>query len=92
MKRLRTMFLIIMAMNFLFTVRCWWAFPVLADKYLPEGAVAFGLLMSAYAGGNLTGYLLPGRCHADGKSDEPSSYYHAGAHSEWRSGCLGSSG
>jgi len=34
--------------------------PVLVDKYLPEGAMAFGLLMSAYAGGNLTGYLLAG--------------------------------
>ena len=57
---LRTMFLIIMAMNFLFTGPLLVGIPVLADKYLPEGAVAFGLLMSAYAGGNLTGYLLAG--------------------------------
>jgi MFS family permease len=34
--------------------------PVLADTRLPEGAVAFGLLMSAFSGGNLVGYLLSG--------------------------------
>ena len=59
-KALRTMFLIIMAMNFLFTGPLLVGIPVLANKYLPEGAVAFGLLMSAYAGGNLAGYLLAG--------------------------------
>jgi hypothetical protein len=57
---LRTMFLIIMAMNFLFTGPLLVGIPVLADKFLPEGAVAFGLLMSAYAGGNLAGYLAAG--------------------------------
>ncbi len=34
--------------------------PVLADQRLPEGATAFGLLISAYAGGNLIGYLIAG--------------------------------
>ena len=34
--------------------------PVLADQRLPEGATAFGLLISAYAGGNLAGYLVAG--------------------------------
>ena len=34
--------------------------PVLADQRLPEGAIAFGLLISAYAGGNLAGYLIAG--------------------------------
>ena len=34
--------------------------PVLADQRLPEGAMAFGLLISAYAGGNLAGYLVAG--------------------------------
>jgi hypothetical protein len=34
--------------------------PVLASERLPEGATAFGLLMSAFAGGNLLGYLLSG--------------------------------
>jgi MFS family permease len=57
---LRTMFLIIMAMNFLFTGPLLVGIPVLANKVLPEGAVAFGLLMSGYAGGNLAGYLLAG--------------------------------
>jgi len=34
--------------------------PVLANQRLPEGATAFGLLISAYAGGNLVGYLIAG--------------------------------
>jgi MFS family permease len=34
--------------------------PVLANQRLPEGATAFGLLISAFAGGNLGGYLLVG--------------------------------
>lgn len=34
--------------------------PVLADQRLPEGAMAFGLLISAYAGGNLIGNLIAG--------------------------------
>ena len=59
-KALRTMFLIITAMNFLFTGPLLVGIPVLANQYLPEGAVAFGLLMSASAGGNLAGYLLAG--------------------------------
>ena len=33
---------------------------VLANQRLPEGAAAFGLLMSAFAGGSLFGYLLAG--------------------------------
>jgi len=57
---LRIMFLIIVAMNFLFVGPLLIGIPVLADQRLPEGAVAFGLLMSAYAGGNLAGYLLAG--------------------------------
>jgi len=57
---LHTMFIIMMAMNFLFTGPLLVGIPVLADRVLPEGAVAFGLLMSAYAGGNLTGYLMAG--------------------------------
>jgi MFS family permease len=46
--------------NFLFVGPLLVGIPVLADQRLPEGAVAFGLLMSAYAGGNLVGYLLAG--------------------------------
>jgi MFS family permease len=59
-KILRLMFLIIAALNFLLLGPLLVGIPVLADQRLPEGAVAFGLLMSAYAGGNLVGYLLAG--------------------------------
>jgi MFS family permease len=34
--------------------------PVLASVRLPEGAAAFGLIMSAYAGGNVIGILVTG--------------------------------
>ena len=57
---LRLMFLVISAANFLLIGPLLVGIPVLADQRLPEGAVAFGLLMSAYAGGNLVGYLLAG--------------------------------
>jgi MFS family permease len=59
-KALRLMFLVIMAVNFLFVGPIMVGIPVLADQRLPDGAVAFGLLMSAYSGGNLLGYLLAG--------------------------------
>ena len=59
-KPLRLMFLVIMALNFLFVGPILVGIPVLADQRLPEGAVAFGLLMSAFSGGNLAGYLLAG--------------------------------
>ena len=57
---LRLMFLVITALNFLFVGPLEVGIPVLADQRLAEGALAFGLLMSAYAGGNLGGYLLAG--------------------------------
>ncbi|HLO33628.1 MAG TPA: MFS transporter [Anaerolineales bacterium] len=57
---LRLMFLVIMAVNFLLIGPLLVGIPVLADRWLPEGAVAFGLLMSGFAGGNLAGYLLAG--------------------------------
>jgi len=67
-KALRLMFLIVTAMNFLFTGPLLVGIPVLADQRLPEGAMAFGLLMSACAGGNLVGYLLAGSLpHPTGK-------------------------
>ncbi len=59
-KAMRLMFLVITAVNFLFVGPLLVGIPVLADQRLPEGALAFGLLMSAYAGGNLAGYLLAG--------------------------------
>jgi MFS family permease len=57
---LRLMFLIMAAVNFLLIGPLLVGIPVLADQRLPEGAVAFGLLMSGYAGGNLVGYLVAG--------------------------------
>ena len=57
---LRMLFLILAAVNFLFTGPLLVGIPVLANQYLPEGAVAFGVLMSAFAGGNLLGILLAG--------------------------------
>jgi MFS family permease len=57
---LRMLFLILAAVNFFFTGPLLVGIPVLADQYLPEGAVAFGLLMSAFAGGSLVGILLAG--------------------------------
>ncbi len=57
---LRLMFLIIAAVNFLFVGPILVGIPVLADQRLAEGAIAFGLLMSGFAGGNLGGFLLAG--------------------------------
>ncbi len=57
---LRLMFLVVMALNFLVVGPLLVGIPVLAHERLSEGALAFGLLMSAYAGGNLGGYLIAG--------------------------------
>jgi MFS family permease len=57
---LRLMFIVLVPVNFLFVGPLLVGIPVLADQRLAEGAAAFGLLMSAYAGGNLAGYLLAG--------------------------------
>ncbi len=57
---LRLLFTVMLAVNFLVIGPLLVAVPVLADQRLPEGAVAFGLLMSGYAGGNLGGYILAG--------------------------------
>lgn len=57
---LRLIFLVIAAINFLFVGPILVGIPVLADQRLAEGAVAFGLLMSGFAAGNLGGYLLAG--------------------------------
>src|SRR5512143_3185418 len=59
-KTMRLLFVVMLAVNFLLIGPLLVGVPVLADQRLPEGAVAFGLLMSAYAGGNLGGYLLAG--------------------------------
>ncbi len=52
--------LVIAAVNFLFVGPILVGIPVLADQRLAEGALAFGLLMSGFAGGNLGGFLLAG--------------------------------
>lgn len=57
---LRLMFLLLTAVNFLLIGPLLVGIPVLANQRLPEGAVAFGMLMSAFAGGNLAGYLIAG--------------------------------
>lgn len=59
-KALRLIFLVIAAVNFLFVGPILVGIPVLADQRLAEGAIAFGLLMSAFAVGNLVGFLLAG--------------------------------
>jgi len=57
---LRFLFIVMAVVNFLFTGPLLVGIPVLADQRLPEGARAFGFLMSAFAGGNLAGLLLAG--------------------------------
>jgi MFS family permease len=57
---LRLIVLVIAALNFLFVGPILVGVPVVADQRLAEGAVAFGLLMSGFAGGNLGGFLLAG--------------------------------
>jgi MFS family permease len=57
---LRFLFITMSFTNFFYTGPLLVGIPVLADQRLAEGAVAFGLLMSAYAGGNLGGFLLAG--------------------------------
>ncbi|HEX8991732.1 MAG TPA: MFS transporter, partial [Anaerolineales bacterium] len=65
-KVLRLMLMAILAMNFLLVGPLEVGIPVLADRRLAEGAVAFGLLMSAYSGGNLGGYLIAGALRRPG--------------------------
>lgn len=59
-RTLRMMFIVLMSVNFLLMGPLMVGIPVLADSRMPEGATAFGLLMSAFAGGNLCGYLVAG--------------------------------
>ncbi len=57
---LRLMFLILTAVNFLLMGPLLVGIPVLASQRLPQGAAAYGLLMSAFSGGNLIGFVLAG--------------------------------
>ncbi len=55
---LRAMFAILLAVNLLLLGPLMVGIPLLADKRLPEGAAAFGMLMAALALGNLAGYAV----------------------------------
>lgn len=57
---MRLMFLVLTMVNFLMLGPLLVGIPVLADSKLAEGAVAFGILMSAFSGGNLLGFILAG--------------------------------
>jgi Transmembrane secretion effector len=59
-KALRFIYLVMLAINFLLIGPIMVGIPVPANQRLPEGATAFGLLMSAFAGGNFFGYRLAG--------------------------------
>ncbi|HHY54968.1 MAG TPA: MFS transporter [Chloroflexi bacterium] len=57
---LRTLLILIAAVNVLLTGPLLVGIPVLADARFPEGAAAFGLIMGAFAGGSLLGIILAG--------------------------------
>lgn len=57
---LRLVFLVIAGINFLFVGPVLVGIPVIANQYLTEGAFAFGLLMSGFAGGNIAGFIIAG--------------------------------
>ncbi len=57
---MRLMFFVLMAVNFLLTGPLLVGIPILASQKLTGGAASFGLLMSAYAGGNLIGFIVAG--------------------------------
>lgn len=58
--RLRTFFILIAVSNFLINGPLIIGVPVLANTRFPEGAAAFGVLMSAYGGGSLLGIAMAG--------------------------------
>jgi MFS family permease len=57
---LRLMFLLLIVVNFFVVGPLLVGIPVLSHERLPQGAMAFGLLMGAFSAGNLVGYLLAG--------------------------------
>ena len=57
---MRLMFIVLTMVNFLLLGPLLVGIPVLADRKLAEGAVAFGILMSAFSGGNLLGFIVAG--------------------------------
>ncbi len=63
----KLMLVVVALANLLFAGPLLVGIPVLASTRLPEGAVAFGLIMSAYAGGNLLGIIVAGSLPKPGK-------------------------
>jgi MFS family permease len=57
---LRAMFILISIANFAFGGPIVVGIPYLANTRFPEGAAAYGLIISGYAGGNLLGIILSG--------------------------------
>ncbi len=57
-RSMRATFILIAVGNFLISGALTVGIPVLADTRFPEGAAAFGILMSAFGGGSLLGTLL----------------------------------
>ncbi|MEV6682899.1 MFS transporter [Streptomyces erythrochromogenes] len=57
---LRAVFIVLAVVNFLVIGPLMVGIPLLADRRLHEGSLAFGLLMAAFALGNLVGYLTAG--------------------------------
>ena len=57
---LRAMFAILLLVNLLLMGPLMVGIPLLAHQRLPEGATAFGMLMAAFAIGNLAGYAIAG--------------------------------
>jgi MFS family permease len=57
---LRLGFILIAFANLFFAGPLLVGIPVLASQRLPEGAAAYGLILAAYAGGNLLGIILSG--------------------------------
>ncbi|HMK45952.1 MAG TPA: MFS transporter, partial [Methanocella sp.] len=56
-RKILYMFLILAALNFLFSGPVIVGIPIIASTRLTEGAAAFGIIMAAFAAGNLLGYL-----------------------------------
>jgi MFS family permease len=59
-RALRLVFIVLMSINFFLMGPLLVGIPVLASERLAEGAVAYGLLLSAFAGGNLAGIIGAG--------------------------------
>ncbi len=57
---LRTVFIIVAALTVLSVAPITIGVPILADQRMPNGAAAFGILMSAYGAGSLLGIVLSG--------------------------------